>query len=199
MEPLPRKYSERHCPARNRRTSRCGRHSSPKSLDSYEDCRSAPVDPLGTNDMGRMGCPQDSRARNPTAQEYRVGPGPYPAPITPATPPQTSTVVDRPTISRFMTVPFVAVGPWWPATQTLRRMPWRILGSRRSYGQRCADPNSPARRAQRRATPLQLPAGRKPRAVRHTVGCRRPVTSPRPGKRSSTTRDPLGFPKANRS
>src|SRR5258708_2814850 len=38
-------------------------------------------------------------------------------------------VVDSPTISRFMTVPFVAVGPWWPATSTLRRMPGRLLGS----------------------------------------------------------------------
>ena len=66
--------------------------------------------------MGRMGCPQDSRARNLTAQEHRVGPGP-----------QTSTVVDSPTISRFMTVSFVAVGPtgqrWAPAWSTKFQLP----------------------------------------------------------------------------
>ena len=38
---------------------------------------------------------------------------------------------------------------------------------------------SPAHRAQRRATRLQLPAGRKPRAVRHPSGCRHPMTSRR--------------------
>ena len=64
-----------------------------------------------------------------------------------------------------------------------------------------AEPNSPAHRARRRATRLQLPAGRKPRAIRHPVGRRRQVTSRRadPGKRSLTTPQPLGFAETNRS
>jgi hypothetical protein len=59
---LPRKYFERHCPAQVGHTNRCGTQSSPRRPGSPEDCRFAPVDLLGTSDMGPPGCPANCQS-----------------------------------------------------------------------------------------------------------------------------------------
>jgi hypothetical protein len=111
-EVLPQKCSERRCPARGRRTSRCGRRCCPKSPDSHEDCRSAPGDPLGTNDMGPRGGRPDIRANyraaGPPGRAWAV-PAASPKPTRPKLPDTRTAVANREI--RFMAGSFRSAPP----------------------------------------------------------------------------------------
>jgi hypothetical protein len=86
---------------------------------------------------------------------------------------------------------------WAPAWSTKFQLPSAMKLMVLTQMASTIEPNRRAR--------LQLRARGKPRAVRRPIGCRRRLkvvgepSSPRPGKRSLTTRHPLGFAKANRA
>jgi hypothetical protein len=109
---LPQKYFERHCPAQMRRTSRCGRHSSPRRRGSHEDYRSAPGDLPGTSDMALLGGRSDNRARRLAVQD-QGGPGRYLRPI----PNQPDRNLQTPTGSlltqRFLVSKIAKLGSYW--------------------------------------------------------------------------------------